>query len=96
MVGLIDPNPTPPKQQPDRQPRENWWKGMVTNPIQVKRPAQGEILTSLSCFENLLTLPQECSRLAFAKKGRSLQASDLTYEVFEAYNNLFEGSGPKL
>ncbi|KAF8849718.1 Ribokinase-like protein [Acephala macrosclerotiorum] len=39
---------------------------------------------------------RECSRLAFAKKGRSLQASDLTEEVHIAFTNLFEGSGPKL
>ncbi|KAI9798432.1 MAG: hypothetical protein M1833_004826 [Piccolia ochrophora] len=41
-------------------------------------------------------LTRECSRMAFAKKGRSLQASDLTEEVAQAYTNLFEGSGPKL
>ncbi|KAF7542509.1 hypothetical protein G7Z17_g11517 [Cylindrodendrum hubeiense] len=32
---------------------------------------------------------RECSRLAFAKKGRSLQASDLTDEVHTAFLNLF-------
>lgn len=32
---------------------------------------------------------QECSRLAFAKRGRSLQASDLTDEVHTAFMNLF-------
>ncbi|KAL2137034.1 hypothetical protein VTI74DRAFT_10510 [Chaetomium olivicolor] len=32
---------------------------------------------------------QECSRLAFAKRGRSLQASDLTDEVHTAFLNLF-------
>lgn len=32
---------------------------------------------------------QECSRLAFVKKGRSLQASDLTEEVHNAFLNLF-------
>lgn len=32
---------------------------------------------------------QECSRLAFAKKGRSLQASDLTDEVHKAFLNIF-------
>lgn len=41
-------------------------------------------------------MKQESSRLAFAKKGRSLQASDLTDEVYVAFTNLFEGSGPKL
>lgn len=40
---------------------------------------------------------RECSRLAFEKKGRSLQASDLTEEVYNAYLNLFEEkSGFKL
>lgn len=33
---------------------------------------------------------RECSRLAFAKKGRSLQASDLTDEVATAFTTLFE------
>lgn len=33
---------------------------------------------------------QECSRLAFEKRGRSLQASDLTDEVHTAFSNLFE------
>jgi NAD(P)H-hydrate repair Nnr-like enzyme with NAD(P)H-hydrate dehydratase domain len=42
------------------------------------------------------SVTRECSRLAFSKKGRSLQASDLTDEVFVAFTNLFEGSGPKL
>ncbi|KAK4150264.1 Ribokinase-like protein [Chaetomidium leptoderma] len=32
---------------------------------------------------------RECSRLAFAKRGRSLQASDLTDEVHTAFLNLF-------
>ncbi|ROT37209.1 YjeF domain-containing protein [Sodiomyces alkalinus F11] len=34
-------------------------------------------------------ITRECSRLAFAKKGRSLQASDLTDEVHNAFMNLF-------
>jgi len=42
------------------------------------------------------SVTRECSRLAFAKNGRSLQASDLTNEVFVAFTNLFEGPGPKL
>jgi len=42
------------------------------------------------------SITRECSRLAFAKKGRSLQASDLTEEVHPAFLNLFEGSAPKL
>ncbi|CZT42216.1 probable ATP-dependent (S)-NAD(P)H-hydrate dehydratase [Rhynchosporium secalis] len=42
------------------------------------------------------SITRESSRLAFEKKGRSLQASDLTEEVYVAFTNLFEGSGPKL
>lgn len=38
----------------------------------------------------MLILIQECSRLAFAKMGRSLQASDLTDEVRTAFKNLFD------
>lgn len=41
------------------------------------------------------SLTRECSRLAFAKKGRALQAGDLTEEVYQAYLNLFEGSTTK-
>lgn len=40
-------------------------------------------------------ITRECSRLAFAKKGRSLQASDLTDEVHTSFMNLFgEADGP--
>jgi len=42
------------------------------------------------------SITRECSRLAFAKKGRSLQASDLTEEVYPSFQNLFEGPEPKL
>ncbi|TAQ84416.1 hypothetical protein B7494_g7247 [Chlorociboria aeruginascens] len=42
------------------------------------------------------SVTRECSRLAFSKKGRSLQASDLTDEVSTAFTNLFEGLAPKL
>ncbi|GAB1310780.1 ATP-dependent (S)-NAD(P)H-hydrate dehydratase [Madurella fahalii] len=46
-------------------------------------------------------ITRECSRLAFAKRGRSLQASDLTDEVHTAFMNLFgevdeDASGAKL
>ncbi|KAI6708810.1 hypothetical protein JHW43_008654 [Diplocarpon mali] len=41
-------------------------------------------------------ITRESSRLAFAQRGRSLQASDLTDEVYPAFTNLFEGSGPRL
>ncbi|KAM3074848.1 hypothetical protein ACMFMG_008261 [Clarireedia jacksonii] len=36
------------------------------------------------------SITRECSRLSFAKKGRSLQASDLTEEVYTAFLNLFD------
>ncbi|KPM45518.1 ATP-dependent (S)-NAD(P)H-hydrate dehydratase [Neonectria ditissima] len=35
-------------------------------------------------------ITRECSRLAFAKRGRSLQASDLTEEVHTAFTNLLD------
>jgi ATP-dependent NAD(P)H-hydrate dehydratase len=35
------------------------------------------------------SITRECSRLAFAKRGRSLQASDLTEEVHTAFMNIF-------
>lgn len=37
----------------------------------------------------LTLIIQECSRLAFAKHGRSLQASDLTEQVHTAFLNIF-------
>jgi hypothetical protein len=47
--------------------------------------------TKLGAVEKQMTdrQKQECSRLAFAKTGRSLQASDLTDEVHTAFLNLF-------
>ncbi|KAH8674781.1 Ribokinase-like protein [Tricladium varicosporioides] len=42
------------------------------------------------------SLTRECSRLAFSKKGRSLQASDLTEEVYVAFQNLFDEATPRL
>jgi len=42
------------------------------------------------------SVTRECSRLAFSKNGRSMQASDLTEEISTAFTNLFEGPGPKL
>ncbi|KAK3329797.1 Ribokinase-like protein [Apodospora peruviana] len=58
-----------------------------------------EELIGLSVFGGS-AITRECSRLAFAKKGRSLQASDLTDEVHTAFLNLFgdvdEDVDPKL
>ncbi|KAI9681147.1 MAG: hypothetical protein M1817_002429 [Caeruleum heppii] len=45
-------------------------------------------LLTLAAFAGS-SLTRECSRLAFAKKGRALQASDLTEEVAVAFTNLF-------
>ncbi|KAF7540899.1 hypothetical protein G7054_g1003 [Neopestalotiopsis clavispora] len=39
-------------------------------------------------------ITRECSRRAFMKKGRSLQASDLTEEVHPAFLSLFEENDP--
>ncbi|KAK3902598.1 Ribokinase-like protein [Staphylotrichum tortipilum] len=47
-----------------------------------------EELVALAAFGGS-AVTRECSRLAFAKRGRSLQASDLTEEVHAAFLNLF-------
>ncbi|RDL38359.1 ATP-dependent (S)-NAD(P)H-hydrate dehydratase [Venustampulla echinocandica] len=47
-----------------------------------------EELLALAAFGGS-SLTRECSRLAFSKKGRSLQASDLTEEVHGAFLNIF-------
>jgi len=52
-------------------------------------------LLALAAFAGS-SLTRECSRLAFAKNGRSLQASDLTEQVSVAFSNLFESGGSKL
>ncbi|KAK0734461.1 carbohydrate kinase [Lasiosphaeria miniovina] len=49
-----------------------------------------EELVGLAVFGGS-AITRECSRLAFAKRGRSLQASDLTEEVHTAFINLFGG-----
>jgi len=41
-------------------------------------------------------MTRECSRLAFSKFGRSLQASDLTAEVHTAFLNIFGEKGSKI
>lgn len=45
-------------------------------------------LLTLAAFAGS-SLTRECSRLAFAKEGRALQASDLTEQVAVAFTNLF-------
>ncbi|SPN96846.1 probable ATP-dependent (S)-NAD(P)H-hydrate dehydratase [Cephalotrichum gorgonifer] len=58
-----------------------------------------EELMGLAAFAGC-AITKECSRLAFEKKGRSLQASDLTDEVHSAFLALFgevgEDGEPKL
>ncbi|KAK3393491.1 Ribokinase-like protein [Podospora didyma] len=70
------------------------WEPTTGGPPRLKN----EELVGLAVFGGS-AVTRECSRLAFAKKGRSLQASDLTDEVHTAFMNLFgevdeeEGSG---
>jgi len=52
-------------------------------------------LIALSAF-GAAAITRTCSRLAFEKRGRSLQASDLSLEVSEAFHALFGGNEPKL
>ena len=54
-----------------------------------------EELTALSAF-GASALTRTCSRLAFEKKGRHLQASDLQDEIQKAYEILFETEESKL
>lgn len=72
-----------------------WRKAYMDKLWETEGGFDGDELLALAAFGGS-SLTRECSRLAFAKKGRSLQASDLTEEISDAYNNLFEGSGPKL
>jgi len=48
------------------------------------------------CAFGASAITRTCSKLAFEKKGRSLQASDLSVEVPSAFSYLFEGEVPKL
>jgi ATP-dependent NAD(P)H-hydrate dehydratase len=52
-------------------------------------------LTALSAF-GAASITRICSRLAYEKKGRALQASDLSVEVGNAFKLLFETEDPKL
>jgi len=52
-------------------------------------------LIALSAF-GAAAITRTCSRLAFEKRGRSLQASDLSLEISEAFQMLFGGNEPKL
>lgn len=54
-----------------------------------------EDLTALSAF-GAAAVTRTCSRLAFEKRGRALQAWDLSVEVPDAFKYLFEGEVPRL
>jgi len=56
---------------------------------------QDDELTALSAF-GAAAVTRTCSRLAFEKKGRALQALDLSVEVPVAFDLLFGGEEPKL
>ncbi|RSL77378.1 ATP-dependent (S)-NAD(P)H-hydrate dehydratase [Fusarium floridanum] len=66
-----------------------WRKAYLDRLWDVGQNALGEHeLVGLAAFGGA-AITRECSRLAFAKKGRSLQASDLTEEVHVAFLNIF-------
>ncbi|CAM1507057.1 Fc.00g066980.m01.CDS01 [Cosmosporella sp. VM-42] len=66
-----------------------WRKAYLDGLWDVEQPVLGEAeLVGLAAFGGS-AVTRECSRLAFTKKGRSLQASDLTDEVHTAFMNLF-------
>lgn len=52
-------------------------------------------LLQLSAF-GASALTRTCSRRAFEKKGRALQAIDLSVEVPDAFEELYGGDEPKL
>jgi len=52
-------------------------------------------LISLSAF-GAAAVTRLCSRIAFEKKGRALQASDLSVEIGNVFKCLFEGEDPTL
>lgn len=54
-----------------------------------------EELIQLSAF-GASAVTRTCSRLAYQKKGRALQAMDLSLEVPTAFEMLFGGEEPKL
>lgn len=52
-------------------------------------------LIALSAY-GAAAITRNCSRLAYEKKGRSMQALDLSAEVGNSFKNLFESEEPKL
>ncbi|KAL2154504.1 hypothetical protein VTH82DRAFT_3180 [Thermothelomyces myriococcoides] len=77
-----------------------WRKAYLDGIWETGGKLKEEELVGLAVFGGS-AITRECSRLAFAKKGRSLQASDLTDEVHTAFLNLFgevddDSSGARL
>ncbi|KAK0624736.1 Ribokinase-like protein [Bombardia bombarda] len=65
-----------------------WRKAYVDGIWETGKGLREEELVGLAVFGGS-AVTREASRLAFAKRGRSLQASDLTDEVHTAFMNLF-------
>ncbi|KAK0660505.1 Ribokinase-like protein [Cercophora samala] len=65
-----------------------WRKAYHEGLWDVKNKLRVEETVGLAVFGGS-AITRECSRLAFAKRGRSLQASDLTDEVHTAFLNIF-------
>nr|KAK3310706.1 Ribokinase-like protein [Chaetomium strumarium] len=77
-----------------------WRKAYMDGIWDHGKPLRDEELVGLAVFGGS-AITRECSRLAFAKRGRSLQASDLTDEVHTAFLNIFgeiedDSSGARL
>ncbi|KAL2261706.1 hypothetical protein VTK26DRAFT_3579 [Humicola hyalothermophila] len=65
-----------------------WRKAYLDGIWETGKELKEDELVTLAVFGGS-AITRECSRLAFAKRGRSLQASDLTDEVHTAFMNLF-------
>ncbi|KAK2073131.1 hypothetical protein P8C59_007434 [Phyllachora maydis] len=65
-----------------------WRKAYMDGIWETGGKLKEEELVQLAAFGGS-AITRECSRLAFAQRGRSLQASDLTDEVHTAFMNLF-------
>jgi ATP-dependent NAD(P)H-hydrate dehydratase len=65
-----------------------WRKAYQDKIWETRGQLDTEQLVGLAAFGGA-AITRECSRLAFDKRGRSLQASDLTDEVHTAFLNLF-------
>ncbi|KAK4229157.1 Ribokinase-like protein [Podospora fimiseda] len=65
-----------------------WRKAYLDGIWDTGKKLEEKELVGLAVFGGS-AITRECSRLAFAKRGRSLQASDLTDEVHTAFLNIF-------